>query len=118
VSTVEFRNLLEEERARLAGAVKFLHDESAASLEGDLGEIAGGADDSLGDAAGMAYDREIDLGLEEGTQQTIEEIDAALERIEAGTYGTCESCGKAIGEARLRAIPWARYCIDDQRRAG
>jgi len=54
----------------------------------------------------------------EGAQQTLDEIDAALARIDDGTYGTCQVCGKQIGADRLRAIPWARLCIDDQRRAG
>ncbi|HEV8105184.1 MAG TPA: TraR/DksA C4-type zinc finger protein [Gaiellaceae bacterium] len=119
IDTDEFRTLLENERARLANAVEFLHDESGASLEDELGEIgSGGTDNHLGDTAGAAYDRELDQGLEEGAQQTIDEIDAALARIEDGTYGTCQNCGKQIGVERLRAIPWARLCIDDQRRAG
>ena len=63
------------------------------------------------------YDRELDEGLEEGAQQTLTEIDAALKRIEDGTYGTCEVCGKPISAERLAAIPWVRLCIDDQRRA-
>ena len=115
----EFRKLLEGERTRLANAVEFLHDGSGGSLEDELGEIgSGGTDNHPADTAGAAYDRELDQGLEEGAQQTLDEIDAALERIEAGTYGTCEVCGKPIGDERLRAIPWARLCIDDQRRAG
>lgn len=119
IETGEFRTLLEEERTRLAHAVALLHDKSAASLEDELGEIgSGGTDNHLADTAGAAYDRELDHGLEEGAQQTIDEIDAALARIEDGTYGICENCGKPIGEDRLHAIPWARLCIDDQRRAG
>ena len=115
----QFRGLLEEERARLAHAVALLHEQSSTSLEDELGELAGGGNDNhLGDTAGAAYDRELDQGLEEGAQQTVDEIDAALARIEDGTYGICENCGEPIGEDRLRAIPWARLCIDDQRRAG
>lgn len=119
IETDEFRKLLEEERTRLANAVEFLHDESGASLEDELGEIGGGGTDNhLGDTAGAAYDRELDQGLEEGAQQTLDEIDAALARIDDGTYGICENCGEPIPEDRLRAIPWTRLCIDDQRRAG
>jgi DnaK suppressor protein len=119
IETGEFRKLLEEERTRLANAVEFLHDESSGSLEDELGEIGGaGTDNHLGDTAGAAYDRELDQGLEEGAQQTLDEIDAALARIDDGTYGSCQRCGGQIGEDRLRAIPWARLCIDDQRRAG
>ena len=42
-------------------------------------------------------------------------IDAALNRIEDGTFGTCTNCGKPIGEDRLAAIPWATTCIDCKR---
>jgi DnaK suppressor protein len=44
------------------------------------------------------------------------QIEAALARIEDGSYGRCAICGKPIGEERLRAVPWATLCIDDQRR--
>jgi len=122
VSTIEldeFRKLLEGERARLVKTVHFLHDENPGSLEDELGEIGlGSSDNHLGDTATATYDRELDQGLEEGVQQTLGEIDAALRRIDEGTYGTCLMCGKPIAELRLRAIPWAQLCIDDQRRAG
>jgi len=68
--------------------------------------------------ASATFDRELDEGLEEGAQNTLRQINAALERIEQGTYGFCEVCGKPIGVERLRAIPWATRCIDDQRRSG
>ena len=120
IDTVEFRTL-PRGRARPACERRRVpaRRERCASLEDELGEIgSGGTDNHLGDTAGAAYDRELDHGLEEGAQQTLDEIDAALARIEDGTYGTCEICGKPIGDERLRAIPWARLCIDDQRRAG
>lgn len=45
-------------------------------------------------------------------REQLDEIEAALERLDAGTYGTCETCGKPIADARLEAIPATRYCID------
>jgi DnaK suppressor protein len=118
IDTSEFRTRLEEERARLSNAVEFLHAGSPGSLEDELGELHGGIDNHLGDTASATFDRGLDQGLEEGAQQTLQEIDAALVRIEDGTYGMCQLCGKPIGAGRLRALPWARLCIDDQRRAG
>jgi DnaK suppressor protein len=115
----EFRARLEEERARLANAVDFLHGASPGSLEDELGEVGhGSTDNHLGDTASATFERGLDQGLEEGAQQTLNEVHAALRRIDDGTYGTCELCGKPIGAERLRALPWARLCIDDQRRAG
>ncbi|WP_180538278.1 TraR/DksA family transcriptional regulator [Nevskia soli] len=43
----------------------------------------------------------------------LEEIQDALKRIDAGTYGVCEICGKPIEPARLEAVPWTRYCLND-----
>lgn len=120
IDTDRYRRLLEDERSRLTEAVRYLHEENPGSLEDELGEIGGrGIDNHLGDMASATFDRELDEGLEEGAQQTLREIDAALGRLDDGTYGVCEACGKPIAPERLQAIPWARLCIDDQkRRAG
>jgi len=118
IDTAEYRKLLQDEQARLLHAVGFLEKENPGSISDELGELAeGGIDNHLGDTATAMYDRELDEGLEEGAKETLVEIAAALERIEAGTYGICEGCGKPIVAQRLAAIPWARLCIDDQRRA-
>lgn len=118
VDTTEYRKRLEDEQARLLHAVGFLEKENPGSISDELGELAeGGTDNHLGDTATALYDRELDEGLEEGARETLVEIEAALQRIDAGTYGICDGCGKPIGAERLAAIPWARLCIDDQRRA-
>jgi len=118
VDTTEYRKRLEDEQARLLHAVGFLEKENPGSISDELGELAeGGTDNHLGDTATALYDRELDEGLEEGARETLVEIEAALQRIDAGTYGICDRCGKPIGTERLAAIPWARLCIDDQRRA-
>ena len=117
IDTAEYRKRLEEERGRLLHAVGFLVKENPGSVSDELGELAeGGTDNHLGDTATALYDRELDEGLEAGAQQTLAEIDAALRRMDEGTYGICEACGKPIGAERLAAIPWTRLCIDDQRR--
>jgi RNA polymerase-binding protein DksA len=118
IDTAEYRTKLEEEKVRLLHAVGFLERENPGSISDELGELAeGGTDNHLGDTATAMYDRELDEGLEEGARETLAEIDAALQRIEDGTYGICGVCGKPIGAERLSAIPWTRLCIDDQRRA-
>ena len=119
VDTGEYKKLLELERIRLHGAVAFLEKENAGSVEEELGEISGRGDDNhLADMATATYDRELDEGLEEGAQNALAEVEAALQRIDEGSYGVCEVCGEPIGGERLSAIPWARLCIDDQRRLG
>lgn len=114
----EFRTLLEVERKRIADAIAYLHEDNPRNLEDELGEIAGrGSDNHLGDMASVTFDRELDEGLEEGAQQTLAQIDRALSRLDDGSYGTCERCGKEIPAERLHARPWATLCIDDQRLA-
>jgi DnaK suppressor protein len=119
IDTDVFRSRLEEERRRIVDTIAHLHEESPRNMEDELGELAGrGSDNHLGDMATVTFDRELDEGLEEGAQQTLAQIDRALARIDDGSYGTCERCGKPIGRERLQARPWATLCIEDQRRAG
>jgi len=115
VDMERFRGLLLEERGRVVAAIEYLHGENAGSLEDETGEETQG-DQHLADAATATHDRELDYGLEDDADNVLRQIDAALERIEAGTYGTCRICGKPIGEERLEARPWTDLCIDDARR--
>jgi DnaK suppressor protein len=116
--TDKYRKLLLEERERLTIAVERLRDDNSSSIEDELGEVsAAGVDNHMADTASATYERELDAGLEEGAQHTLDEVEAALARVDAGNYGVCEVCGKPVGADRLSAIPWARLCIDDQRRA-
>ena len=62
------------------------------------------------------YEREFTLGLLESEEHTLGEIDAALGRMERGTFGHCEGCRKAIPKDRLHALPYARYCFECARR--
>jgi DnaK suppressor protein len=118
LDTTEFRALLDDERRRIAEAIAYLHADHSINMEDAVGELSGrGTDNHLGDMATVTFDRELDEGLEEGAQQTLAQIDRALARLNEGTYGICERCGKPIGEERLRARPWATLCIDDQRLA-
>ena len=70
----------------------------------------------MGDAATDSFDRDLALGLASFGQAALYEVDAALKRIEDGSYGICELTGKPIPLARLVAIPWARYCVGAERR--
>jgi len=118
VDTTEFRALLEEERTRIIDAIEYLASENPGNMQDELGELGGrGTDNHLGDMASVTFDRELDEGLEEGAQQTLAQIDRALAKLDDGTYGICERCGKPIAAERLRARPWATLCIDDQRLA-
>jgi RNA polymerase-binding protein DksA len=119
IDTEHFQKRLEDEKARLEHALGFLARDNAGSLADELGEVNDSSvDNHLGDVASATFDRELEDGLGEGAKQMLDDVNAALQRIADGTFGTCEVCGKPIGDARLEAIPWTRLCIDDQRRAG
>jgi DnaK suppressor protein len=116
IETSEFKERLLEERQRLEASLAGLREEHPGSLEDETQELSLAADNHPGDIATDTFDRELDEGLEEGVQRRIEQVDVALGRIEDGTYGTCAICGKEIPEERLRAVPWATLCLDDQRK--
>ena len=108
-----FRTVLEGERDRLRHAAQAVHHDG--SLLEETGDLAIGSGDHLADSATETYMRELDEGLEENAEHILVEIEAALGRIEDGTYGLCTVCGGPIGEERLEAVPYATLCIDDKR---
>jgi len=110
VNVERFRGLLLEERQRVADAIDFLQDENSTSQGEEIPETGDA------DTATVTFDREMDLTLEENSAHVLAEIDAALARIEAGTYGTCMSCAQPIAEDRLEAMPYATLCIDCRRK--
>lgn len=66
-------------------------------------------------AATQVFEQQRDLALRERSERTLVEVEAALGRLDDGTYGTCTSCHREIPAERLLAIPWAAHCIDCQR---
>jgi len=97
-------------------ALKAELEQKLAELQSRLASIKKDVTQShSGDSAEQAQERENDevvdaIGNE--TAQSIRVIQAALNRIEDGTYGVCDSCGKEISEARLAAVPEATRCVD------
>jgi DnaK suppressor protein len=120
MSTIDvesFKTRLLEERERTLKAIAYLHEENRGTTEDELRELSGGSDNHLADIATHTYDRELDSTLEESEGAHVVHIDAALKRIEEGSYGSCENCGRQIGVDRLEAMPWATLCIDCKREA-
>jgi DnaK suppressor protein len=114
VDTMRFRELLQGERHKVLEAIEYLHAESPGSLKDETEEST--ADNHLADTATVTLDREIGYTLEENSEHVPKAIERALAKIEAGTFGTCETCGRPIAEERLAAIPYATQCIDCKRR--
>jgi RNA polymerase-binding transcription factor len=117
IDTDRFRTLLTEERERVRSTLDHLQQEHPGSIEDETDELATASDNHMGDVASATLDREIDYSLGDNAEQVLQEIDAALKRMDDGTYGTCTKCGREIAEERLEARPWASLCIDDARDA-
>jgi DnaK suppressor protein len=116
IDTNRFREQLDEERARIERALGALRSDHAGTLDDEVEEVSGTLDNDLGETAAATLGREIDFSLGENAEDVLRQIDAALKRIDDGTYGTCTTCGKEIAPERLEATPWAALCIDDARR--
>ena len=114
LNTEHFRDLLLERRSRVSNALHHLHEQNSNSLEEETEEET--YDNHLADSATATLNREIDYTLEENSTAVLTAIDAALERIDEGTFGTCQRCGNPIAPERLEARPWATLCIDCKRR--
>lgn len=108
---------LAEVRAGLQEQIEGLRAEIAASAnqiaEGDGSD---GAGDDQADAGAKTYEREHELALAYNSQDLLAQIERAVQRMDAGTYGTCESCAKPIGKARLQVFPRATLCVTCKQR--
>ena len=69
-------------------------------------------------AASQVFEQQRTLALRDRARQQLELVEAALARLETGTFGVCQNCGNAIAAERLEALPWAALCIDCQRTVG
>ncbi|MCW2974715.1 MAG: transcriptional regulator, TraR/DksA family [Thermoleophilia bacterium] len=102
----ELRAQLDSERTRIQGNVTDLSEELSTSLSNTTEEH--GLETHIGDQGTDTFLRSRDAALEEHEVRLLAEIDAALERLDAGTYGICEVDGTPIDFERLQALPWAR----------
>ena len=107
----QYKEALLKLRARLRGDVNALVDaalmKTRSEANGDLSSMP----IHMADVGSDNFEQEFTLSLMENGEETLELIEAALERIEAGTYGSCNECGGRIPKMRLNAIPYTPYCV-------
>jgi DnaK suppressor protein len=108
---------LQEQRALLL-AERDTYVQQAESLRAEAEQLAAEMepgdiqfDEESGEGGTMNVERERDLALSAQARAAVDEIDRALAKIDAGTYGICERCGEPIKRARLKALPYAALCI-------
>jgi RNA polymerase-binding transcription factor len=109
----ELKQRLLEERKDLRAQYEELEQASSSANQSETtGEM--GFDEEYADAGTATFERERDLSLVNNLRDLIERIDKALARMDEGTYGLCERCGKPIEKARLKALPYANLCLKDK----
>jgi DnaK suppressor protein len=110
---------IDEVRAELKAEAVGLREEigqAESQIASRLGDSVAEAGDDEADASSKLFEREHELAITRNTRELLEQTEHALGRIEAGTYGVCESCGKPIGKARLLAFPRATLCVECKQR--
>ncbi len=118
METEEIRQTLAGEQDRLQA----IRDDLRAGddLEGDRATSGGelsNVDQHPADVASEHVQREVTLSMLEQVEAELNDVERAMGKLDDGTYGTCEACGRAIGDERLEAVPTARFCVDDQAKA-
>jgi DnaK suppressor protein len=98
----QLRTILEQERDRLRVQLAGM----SVSAEGSVGYGTHQADD-----ASMAFEQAKELAVRQNAERLLYKVERALTRMDEGSYGTCRGCGNPIDPARLRAIPYTRYCM-------
>ena len=111
----QFRKLLMRKRALLSGNMTSLEGQALKRSRQDASGDLSNMPIHMADIGSDNFEQEFTLGLIENEEEMLRAIDEALERIEDGTFGKCESCSKAIPRERLKAIPHASLCIECQR---
>ncbi len=107
---VEQRAELVSERASYVEAAEsLLHEAEMLAEDMEPGDIQ--FDEESGEGDTLNVERERDLALSAQARAAVDEIDRALAKMNAGTYGVCERCGKDIPKARLKALPYAALCV-------
>lgn len=113
----ELRKKLEEERDELS---RQLSEFDESTFAGSQSEVSGemSFDEEYADAGSDTFERERDLSLSNNIKDLLDKIEHALKRMDDGSYGLCERCGKPIEKARIKALPYASLCIEDAQAEG
>jgi DnaK suppressor protein len=107
---------LRDELATEAAALRADIERAESDIASRLGDAVGDAGDDQADVGAKTFEREHELALTHNARELLAQNERAIARIDAGTYGSCESCGEPIGKARLQAFPRATLCVSCKQR--
>lgn len=110
------RDNLVTERTELEEQLKEIEESVFQSPQSEVSGEVGYDTDDYADAGSATFEREKDLSIANNVQDLLVKVNRALEKIDEGTYGVCESCGNPIDSARLKALPSVVLCLDCKKR--
>jgi DnaK suppressor protein len=111
-SEPQVRSALENQREELRREIVELGADPSSD------EVSFDGDPGFSDRSHSTEERSRTIAVVRALRSNLHDVDRALAKLDAGTYGTCERCGQPIGAERLEAIPWAMLCIDCKRKVG
>ncbi len=109
----QYQKILFDLKEKIVSDIKQISNHASPSERSDSGDVSGHVM-HLADVATDMYDREFSLGLASNDRELLLKIDEALKRIEGNSFGSCEECGTAIREIRLKALPYVKNCLKCQ----
>ena len=111
---LKLKTQLQAERAKIADGLNHIERDNLNRSQRDASGDLSGYSFHMADMATDNFDREFSLDIASAEQVVLNRIDGALRKIEEGSYGICESCGKQISFKRLKAVPYAELCLKCQ----
>ncbi len=110
----EFKKVILKRKDQLIEGIQTISENTLKTSQKDAAGDISGYSYHMADQATDTFDREFSLGLASNEREMVHELDEALNRMDEGTYGICESCKTPIAKARLKAVPYARMCVKCQ----
>ena len=112
----EYRRLITRRKSEILDDINHITEDTLKKSQKDASGDISGYTYHMADVATDTYDREFSLSIASNERQFLYELDDALKKIEEGTFGTCEDCKSLITKTRLKAIPYARLCLNCQQK--
>lgn len=112
----EFEKLILKRKEEIIEGIKHISEDTLKKSQRDAAGDISGYTYHMADVATDTYDREFSLGLATNDREALYELGDALKKIEDGTFGICEVCKTLIAKNRLKAVPYARFCVKCQQK--
>jgi RNA polymerase-binding protein DksA len=106
-----FRKMLVELKRKLTSNIGHLQNDALKSAGETVDELSDVPAEHMADRASDTSARDLMIRVLQDSDAELCDINVALEKIEAGTYGLCENCSRPVSKKRLKALPFARLCI-------